>query len=199
MKWKIRLIAEAVSGETTEAEIATIEREDLLSPAAIWLTIADGKTILESLQKGIVAAQVEHDCASRKACLKCGAVLRTKGHYNSMLRTVYGNVPTRVRRLRGCACAFDSASRSTIFTNHNPVTPELKFLTAKLAALMTFGKVADFLSEFLPLWTKVAPGTIRNRTMRVGCRLQKIPRMPWPCQQGADPANGPLLASTADT
>jgi hypothetical protein len=60
-----------------------------------------------------------------------------------------------------------------IFTNHNPVTPELRYLTAKLASLMPFGKVADFLSELLPLSAKAAPGTIRNRTMKVGRRLQK--------------------------
>jgi hypothetical protein len=37
----------------------------------------------------------------------------------------------------------------------NPITPELRYLTAKMAALMPFGKVADFLSELLPwqpLW-----------------------------------------------
>ena len=89
-----------------------------------------------------------------------------------MLRTVYGNVPVRVRRLRGCACTLDSASQSTVFTKHSPVTPELKYLTAKLAALMPFGKVTDFLSELLPLSAKAAPNTIRNRTMRVGRRLQ---------------------------
>src|ERR1700677_1342397 len=172
MRWKIQLIAEGASWGTTEAEIATIEREDLLFPATTGLTIAEGKTILETLQKQMVAAQVEHHGASMKTCSKCGAALRTKGHYNSVLRTVYGNVPVRVRRLRGCVCAFDSASRSTVFTNHNPVTPELKYLTAKLAALMPFGKVADFLSELLPLSSQAAAGTIRNRTMRVGRRLQ---------------------------
>jgi hypothetical protein len=157
MRWKVQLIAEVACGETTETEIATIEREDLLSPATTGLSIAEGKTILESLQKRMVAAQVEYHGASMKSCGECGAPLRTKGHYNSVLRTVYGNVPVRVRRLRGCVCAFDSASRSTVFTNHNPVTPELKYLTAKLAALMPFGKVADFLSELLPLSAKAAP------------------------------------------
>ena len=195
MRWKIQLIAEGASWGTTEAEIATIEREDLLFPATTGLTIAEGKTILETLQKQMVAAQVEHHGASMKTCSKCGAALRTKGHYNSVLRTVYGNVPVRVRRLRGCVCAFDSASRSTVFTNHNPVTPELKYLTAKLAALMPFGKVADFLSELLPLSSKAAAGTIRNRTMRVGCRLQ---RSPYLCPRNPNPANGPWWASTAD-
>jgi hypothetical protein len=173
MRWKVQLVAEAASGETTETEIATIEREDFLSPATTGLTIAEGKMIMERLQKRMVAAQVEHHGASMRSCLKCGEALRTKGHYNSVLRTVYGNVAVRVRRLRGCACASDSGSRSTVFTNHNPVTPELKYLTAKLAALMPFGKVAHFLAELLPLSAKTAPGTVRNRTMKVGARLHK--------------------------
>jgi hypothetical protein len=58
MRWKIQLIAEAATGETTEAEVATIEREDLLSPATTGLTTAEGKTILESLQKRMVAARL---------------------------------------------------------------------------------------------------------------------------------------------
>ena len=80
MRWKIQLVAEGASGGTTEAEIVTIEREDLLSPATTGLTIAEGKTILENLQKRMVAAQVERHGASMKACSKCGAALRTKGH-----------------------------------------------------------------------------------------------------------------------
>jgi hypothetical protein len=47
-----------------------IEREDLLSPATTGLTIAEGKMILENLQKRMVAAQVEHHGVSMKACSK---------------------------------------------------------------------------------------------------------------------------------
>ncbi|MEO6816936.1 MAG: hypothetical protein ABI177_09555 [Edaphobacter sp.] len=154
-------------------EIATIERADLLSPATVGLTIPEGKTIMERLQRRMVAVQVERQGVSMKSCSECGAVLRTKGHYTSMLRTVYGNVPMRVLRLRRCACASDSGTRSTVFTNHFPVTPKLRYLTAKLAALMPFGKVADFLSEMSPITAKMTAGTVRNRTMRVGARLQK--------------------------
>jgi hypothetical protein len=66
MRWKIQLIAEGASWGTTEAEIATIERDDLLSPATTGLTILEGKTILEDLQKRMVAAQVEHE--SMQSC-----------------------------------------------------------------------------------------------------------------------------------
>jgi hypothetical protein len=119
----------------------------LLSPATVGLTIAEGKVILESLQKRVVAVQVQHHGASMKSCLKCGAAFRIKGYYNSTLWTVYDNVPMRVRRLRGCPCTGGPGSWSTVFTKKNPITPELRYLTAKMAALMPFGKVADFLSE----------------------------------------------------
>ena len=45
--------------------------------------------------------------------------------------------------------------------------------TAKMAALLPFGKVADFLGELLPLPAKLTACTVRNRTMRVGKLLHK--------------------------
>ena len=50
---------QGIINPATEEEIATIEREDLLSPATTGLTIAEGKTVLEGLQKRMVAAQRE--------------------------------------------------------------------------------------------------------------------------------------------
>ena len=53
---------------------------------------------------------------------------------------VYGKVGMRIRRLRGCSCAgSQSRSFSTLFTNKNPITPELRYLTAKMAAQLPFG------------------------------------------------------------
>jgi hypothetical protein len=58
-----------------------------------------------------------------------------------------------------------------LFTRRSPIAPELRYLTAKLAALMPFGKVADFLGEVLPLSTRFHASTVRNRTLRVGKHL----------------------------
>jgi hypothetical protein len=52
MNWIIKLVAEVAPGQTAEHEIASMEREDILFPAAVGLTIAEGKVILEGLQKG---------------------------------------------------------------------------------------------------------------------------------------------------
>jgi len=72
MKWTVKLVAEVVDGKQIEHEIATIERADGISPATVGLTIAEGKGILESLQKEIVTAQVQHHGASIPSCPRCG-------------------------------------------------------------------------------------------------------------------------------
>lgn len=51
--------------------------------------------------------------------------------------------------------------------NKNPITPELRYLTAKMAALLPFRKVADFLGEHLPLPARATAGTVRNRAMKL--------------------------------
>jgi hypothetical protein len=173
MKWIVKVIVEAAPGQNIEHEIVTLDRPDLLSPANVGLSIAEGKTILESLQTQMVAAQVERHNVSVR-CSSCGKAFRTKGYYQSTLRSVYGNVPMRVRRLRGCSCTgAQNRSYSTIFTNNNPITPELRYLNAKMAAFLPFGKAADFLRELLPVSANMTASTVRNRTMKVGKRLQK--------------------------
>ena len=88
----------------------------------------------------MVAAQVQHHNRSLSSCFRCGRSFRTKGYYQSTLRSVYGHVPMRVRRIRGCFCTqTQHRSYSTLFTHKYPITPELKYLTAKLAALVPFG------------------------------------------------------------
>ena len=190
MKWTLKLVSEVVPGKPTEYEVAMIERIEKFSPATVGLTINEGKAILAGLQKQMVTAQVQHHGASIHSCPGCGKAFRTKGYYKSTLRSVYGNVGMRIRRLRGCSCVgARQNSFSAMFTNKDPTTPELKYLTAKLAALLPFGKVADFLGELLPLSAQTTPNTIRNRTMKVGRRLQRsaealaVPLREAPCEE----------------
>lgn len=185
MKLTVKLVAKVIPGTPIEHEIATFERPDLSSPASIGLTIDEGKFILASLQREVIAAQIQQHGASIQSCCRCGKALRTKGYYKPTLRSVYGNVGVRVRRVMGCSCSGSQArSFSTLFTRKNPVTPELRYLTAKMAALLPFGKVADFLGELLPLSAKATASTVRNRTMKVGKRFTSLPRS-WllPCRK----------------
>ena len=149
MKWTIKLVFEAVPGSPVEHELGIIERAEKISPATVGLTIVEGKALLASLQEQVVTAQVQQHVATIKYCPQCGHAFRTKGHYQSTLRSVYGTIGMRIRRLRACPCAGSQAhSFSTLFTNKSPITPELRYLTAKMAALLPFRKAADFLGEF---------------------------------------------------
>ncbi len=64
MKWTVKLVAEGRS--SVEHEVITIERGESISPGTIGLTIAEGKVILEGLQRQVVVSQVqEHNVARR--------------------------------------------------------------------------------------------------------------------------------------
>jgi hypothetical protein len=169
MKWTIKLVFEAIPGCPVEHELGIIERSEEISPATAGLTLAEGKALLASLQQQVVTAQIQQHVEAIRSCSQCGSAFRTKGHYQSTLRSVYGPVAMRIRRLRPCPCSGSQAqSFSTLFTNKSPITPELRYITAKMAALLSFRKAADFLGEFLPLSARATASTVRNRTMKVG-------------------------------
>jgi hypothetical protein len=61
----------------------------LVSPATVGLAIAEGKLILERLQRSVVTSQIHRHGASIKSCLQCGKAFRTKGYYQYILRRVF--------------------------------------------------------------------------------------------------------------
>lgn len=101
MKWTVKLLAEIHSAESVEHEVATIERADVASPATLGLTIVAGKAILES-RAGTDGCGT--DSTSRHPHSRvsgCGRTFRTKSYHHYILRSVYGNVLMRVRRIKG--------------------------------------------------------------------------------------------------
>ena len=163
MKWTIKLVVEVFPGSPVEHEVSSIERTEEVSPATVGPTIADGKALLASLQSQVVTEHGRRYVASVKACPQCGNALRTKGYHRSTLRSVYGKVGTRIRRLEN-ALALDrmrQVSRRCSRTK-NPITPELRYLTAKMAALLPFRNVTEFLGELLPLSAQATASTVRT-------------------------------------
>jgi hypothetical protein len=172
MRWRVTLVAEVEPGQRTEHEIASVDRDDRITPATLGLSIAEGKAVLAAIQAQLVVDQVTRHGRVARHCQVCGRSQSSKGHYRSTFRSVFGDVPMRVRRFHACPCRTDGPKTvPALFTRKSPIAPELRYLTAKLAALMPFGKVADFLGEVLPLATKSHASTVRNRTLRVGKRL----------------------------
>ena len=170
MVWRVKLVAELEPGSTTEVEVACLERDGQAGLADLGLRLAEAKQLTVALQAEMLPAQVmiagEHRCT----CAACGRRPASKGHYTATFRSLFGDVPVRVRRLLACPCEETDAAKSfaTFGLEAATVALELAYVTARYAALAPFGKVADLLSELLPIREARNAGTVRNRTMQVG-------------------------------
>src|SRR5271163_3667835 len=153
-----------------EVEVARIERDEQAGLADLRLRLSEAKQLTSALQAEIVPAQVTIAGEHRCACAACGRRLASKGYYTATFRSLFGDVPMRIRRLLACPCQNGGLAKSFAAFDLEAATvaPELAYVTARYTALAPFGKVADLLSELLPVSGAPNAGTVRNRTMRVG-------------------------------
>jgi len=170
LEWRVKLVTELPAGERTEVEVACLERDEQAGLADLGLRLVEAKQLLAAIQAEIVPAQVTVASEHRYACAGCGRQLASKGYYTATFRSLFGDVPMRVRRLLTCPCQIGGVAKSfpAFDLEAATVAPELACVTARYAALAPFGKVADLLSELLPIGGASNAGTVRNRTIRVG-------------------------------
>src|SRR3954464_12536652 len=192
--WGVKLVAELQPGVTTETEVAHIERGEEAGLADLGLRLDEAKQLTAALQAEMVSAQLAVVGERRRSCATCGRPLASKGHYPATFRSLFGDVPVRVRRLLVCPCQGPGEAKSfaALDLGKDAVAPELAYVTAKVAALAPFGKVAALLSELLPISGAQNAGTVRNRTLRVGQEV--VPERPIdPAKPPAAPAAGPVV------
>jgi hypothetical protein len=168
--WRVKLVAELRPGVMTETEVARIERDEQAGLAELGLQLAEAKQLTAALQAQIVPAQLAVVGERRRRCATCGRPLASKGHFGAKFRSLFGDVPVRIRRLLVCPCQGPGEAKSfaALDLGKDAVAPELAYVTARYAALVPFGKVATLLSELLPMGGAQNAGTVRNRTLRVG-------------------------------
>src|SRR5215212_8373252 len=132
----------------TEIEVACIERGEEAGLADLGLRLDEAKQLTAALQAEMVSAQVAVVGERCRSCAACGRGLASKGHYPATFRSLFGNVPMRVRRLLVCPCHGPGEPKSfaALDLGAGTVAPELAYVTAKFAALAPFGKVATLLS-----------------------------------------------------
>ncbi len=75
--------------------------------AELGLRLEEAKQMTAALQAQIVPAQVATLGECRRSCVSCGSVLASKGHDPVRFRSLFGDVPLRVRRLLTCPCEGD--------------------------------------------------------------------------------------------
>jgi hypothetical protein len=97
---------------TTEVEVARLECDEQAGLADLGLRLAEAKQLTAALQAEMVPAQVTMLGERRRSCVTCGCVLASKGHYTATFRSLFGDVPLRVRRLLACPCQGSGEAKS---------------------------------------------------------------------------------------
>ena len=191
LKWHVKLVAERHPGIVTETELACIEREEAVGLVDLGLRLDEAKRLTAALQAEMVPLQM----AVLSECPRaCGRKLAAKGHYGATFRSLFGEMPVRVRRMFVCACKGEGKAKSVAALDFggDAVAPELAYVTARYAALAPFGKVAALLSELLPLNEAQHASTVRNRTLRVGAATVQVHAVEAP-DRPAVQASGPVV------
>src|SRR3954466_13387574 len=142
--WRVKLGGGLQAGVTTETEVARIERGEEAGLAYLGLRLDEAKQLTAAFQAEMVSAQLAVVGERRCGCVTCGRPLASKGHYSATFRSLFGNVPVRVRRLLVCPCQGPGEAKSfaALDLGQDAVAPELAYVTARYAALVPFGKVA---------------------------------------------------------
>ena len=110
--WRVKLVAERQPGVTIETELACIERDAQVGLADLGLSLAEAKQLMAALQAEIVPMQVAALGECPRACRACGRRLASKGYSPVRFRSLFGDVPVRVRRLLACPCQGGATLRA---------------------------------------------------------------------------------------
>ena len=136
----------------------------------VGLTLAEAKTVLLTIQQEFVGEQLNQYCAARRPCPRCRAVRKPHDSHCSEVCTVIGRVSYVRERWKGCACGADGSRYISPLKNYlrETYTTELKWLHAKLGAMLPYREALEILSLLLPSSGRDSHVSIRNHTIEIG-------------------------------
>lgn len=178
-------------GEAAPVRLAVIERESTTSP--LGLSLAEGKELLASAQKYLVAEHSLSIADAHSYCSRCDVRLGVKGWHQRQIRTVFGLVVVRSPRLRCCACAGRRPGASVspmVEVLPTRVTPELEYLQVKWAAHLPYAQAVALLGEVLPIGDALSVSGVKRRVRAVGEALETGQAPSAMAEIGNEPAQG---------
>ena len=174
MKIKVQLVVCAEDGGEEEVhEIAVVEKPHERIEH-LGFTLAEAKAILKTLQQQLVERQATAFVAAQAQCDSCGKSLGIKEYHTRTFRTLFGTVTLTSPRLYHCRC---QRRKTTTFRPLNAlltdaIAPELLFMEAKWASLVSYGLTAQALKDFLPVDATLNATTIQHHTLVVAQRCE---------------------------
>lgn len=167
MKFKLQLVELTENNlQKNVYDITTLNKscdrvEDL------GITISESKEICKQIQAVVVEQQTEQFIANHNHCPHCNNAYRCKSHRQIQFHTPFGKVLLNNPRYYYCDCQ-DSNTRSfsplgKLFSTY--YAPELSYIEAKWASLVSYGLTVKVLQDFLPLNDELNAATVRNHTL----------------------------------
>ena len=174
LKFKLQLVTLDEQDQVIDSVDLTRLNKGFEHLEELGMTLSEPKQILGELQEVLVEEQVTAYLRTRQHCENCGKPHRLKGHHDTTLRTLFGNVSMQSPRFKHCPCK--PRQQATFSPLKDLLTgrtsPELLFMEAKWAALVSYGMSAKALQDFLPVDKKLNAATVRNHALAVAERLE---------------------------
>jgi hypothetical protein len=178
MRVTVVLEIEDESGSCVTKPLITVHRDGQEDrPEDVGLTLEEAKTLLRSVQSELVSAQTQAFCAVRRACPQCGERRQVHDYRRRRVHTIFGSVHYESPRWRACRCERGTTQSLCPLSELIPEksTPELRWLNARLGAMLPYRQAATVLRCLLPVDRKHNHVTVRNHTLRVGAELESAP------------------------
>jgi hypothetical protein len=173
MKMRIQLIIEDESGRLSTAEIAALERRQ--PGDLIGISLDEAKAMTGSVQRTLAECQAREAINRASKCPECQLQLRRNGSHRMSYRTPFGRLDLGSPRFYRCRCQTKARQSFSPLVNWlgDHTSPELQYLEAQFAALLSYGVSARILGSVLPLQQATSITTWKRQVARVGSRLDK--------------------------
>lgn len=154
-------------------EVFALDR-DVLGPDTLGLQQGEAQDLLVAVQDTLVAHQVNAAVAAQVPCPHCGRAHRHKDTREIVVRSLFGALRLPSPRWWHCDCHDQPTRTFQPLAELLPerTTPELAYLQARFAGLVSYGLTATLLSELLPLGRRLHPAVVRRETQAVAARLE---------------------------
>jgi hypothetical protein len=175
MKLSVQIVVHSDNGpaEPVVREVFALDRDGLASDT-LGLQLAEAQDLLAAVQDSLVDQQVQRAIAAQAPCPYCGRARRHKDTRQIMVRSLFGVLRLASPRWWHCDCRAQPTRTFQPLAGLLPerTTPELAYLQARFAGLVSYGITAQLLGELLPLGRKLHPAVIRRQTQAVATRLE---------------------------
>ena len=136
------------------------------------LSLQEEKDIAHGIQQAMTSMQVNDFIKEQQTCSDCSKVRSINGYNNLCYRTLFGKIVLKSPRLNECKCKTNKRVRFSPLANllTERIAPELSYLEAKWASLISYGMTVKLLEDVLPI--NIGVSSVFNNAHNVANHLE---------------------------